>query len=44
MMSSGGSAEENAQGDTDCRMTNFLDRVIDPSDVASVTIGGQTIA
>lgn len=41
---SGGSAEENAQGDTVCRMTNFLDRVIDPSDVASVTIGGQTIA
>ncbi len=40
---SGGTAREADGGAADCRVTNFLDRVIDPADVASVTVCGITL-
>lgn len=40
---SGGTADEGDQDTTNCRVTGFLDRVIDPADVASVTICGVTV-
>ena len=39
----GGTSRGDAGDDTACRITTFLDRVIDPADVASVSFCGVTM-